>query len=180
MSSRVVRIPQSRPHKAVRGARSDSAHRPREPADALERRPNVAGTRRAVRLSLVFGVALGIVFLVLAALGRSEPRGTSAGAGFDLLVLGVAGLAVAVGGIVLSLHSAPRRVEVGPTAIVVVGRWGRRTEWAPPGQLKCRLARRYPPSLLSGEPVALMELRLPGRPSRTYLVAEGLFPVDPD
>ena len=142
-----------------------------------ERRPNRAATQRVVRLSLIYLVALATVYLLMVGFARSTPAGAGTGTESALaLFSGVAAL-LAAGGVVFSLSAAPRALEVGPESIVVVGRWGGRREYAPRSEIRVRVLRRFPPSLLAPARVESVEVRVPGKPSRTYLVDQELFPV---
>ena len=142
----------------------------------MERRRNVAGFQRAFRLALIYLLGLALVFALFVGVDQTAAVTRGAGAGTDLLLLGIAALAFAVVGTLIALHPAPRTIEVSRTAIVVIGRWGRRTEWSPLVELRLRVVRRFAAGFLSTEPVESIELTVPGRPPRTYLVTQGLFP----
>ena len=179
-TSRPVRIPRSRTHTVARvpvGAPMPStrtvAERP------VERRRNVAGFQRALRLALVYLSGIALIYALFVGYTLTVPITQGAGAGTDLLFFGIVALAFAIAGTLLALHSVPRAIELSSTAIVVLGRWGVRTEWTPRGELELRVVRRFPAGLLSSEPVTSVELSLPGRPPRTYLVTEGLIPRGP-
>lgn len=139
----------------------------------MDRRANRGGTQRALRLTLLFWLALGGLyggFLVTALEGSAQGLGIGALGVFS----GVA-LALGVGGGVLTLSPAPRAVELSAEAIVVVGRWGTRTEWAPRDSVGVRIVRRYAAGWLSSEPLESVELVGIGRRS-TYLVEAGTVP----
>lgn len=142
-----------------------------------ELRPNVAGTRRVVRLTLLYVLTLALVFLAFALYDRTVPRGSSSGAVADLLVFGLSALALALGGAWFTLSTAPRAVAASPTAVLIVGRWGRRTEWPPIGETTVRVVRRYPAGFLAPSAVESVELIAPGLGLRSYLVEAGLLPA---
>ena len=146
---------------------------------SVERRRNVSGFQRALRLTLVYLVGMALIYALIVGYTLMAPIAQGTGVGTDLLLFGIAALAFAIVGTLVALHPVPRAIELTPTAVVVVGRWGARTEWTPRGELKLRVVRRFPAGLHSSEPVTSVELSLPGRPPRTYLVTEGLIPVGP-
>lgn len=171
-SPRAVRIPRSAPPRPVRVVA--------ETGGSVERRPNVGGSQRAVRLTLSYLIALAVLYLVLVEYGRSAPGGTSPGAQDTLLLFG--GIAVALGavGAGFSLTPAPRAVEVSPYHVVVVGRWGRRTKWPPLGETTVRVVRSYRAGPLSSTPVESVEMWATGRRPKVYLLEQGLLaPTQP-
>ena len=175
---RAVRIPRVRAEGPSRSAvRTTSPPEPARRAGAVERRTNVAGTQRAVRLALVYLGAIGLLYLVFFVLERAARGGSGTGAELDLLLFGIVALAFALGGALFALHPAPRAIEIAPSAFVVVGRWGRRTEWSPRNEVKFRVVRRFPAGLLSHAPVESVELSVAGRPPRAYFTGEGFFPI---
>ena len=142
----------------------------------MKGRPNVAGFQRAFRLVLIYLVGLALIYVLFLGLAQTASGAAGSGLGSDLLLFGIAALAFAVAGVMIALHPVPRAIALTADAVVVVGRWGRRTEWDPREQLRLRVVRRFPAGLLSSEPVTSVEFSLPGRPPRTYLVTEGLVP----
>lgn len=180
-NSHTVRIPRGsgRPTVRVPVGSTPSPGARTAPAAPIPFRPNLAGLQRALRLSLIYLAGLVLVFLAFVAIDLSVPGHTGAGATFDLLLFGLVALGFAVAGTVIALHPVPRLVGVTPNAIVIVGRWGRRAEWSPRDQVRVRVVRRFPAGFFSHEAVESVELAAPGRPSRNYVVAEGLFPADP-
>jgi hypothetical protein len=174
-SPRAVRIPRSVSEPAPRAEEAAARAPVRE---TIERRPNTAGTQRAVRVALVYLLALALLFLGLVLYDRSAPGGRTPGAeGTLLLFAGVAALVGALGAVV-SLSPAPRAVEVTPEHVVVVGRWGRRTVWPRRGEITVRVVRRYPAGGLTPRTVESVEVWSTGRPPKSYLVEEGLFAED--
>ena len=145
----------------------------------MERRRNLAGFQRALRLALIYLVGLALIFVLFVGYAQTASVTRGTGAGTDLMVFGIAARPLAIVGMLIALHPAPRAIEVTGTAFVVVGRWGRRTEWAPRAELRLRVVRRFAAGFLSSEPVESIELAVPGRPARTYLVTQGLFPGPP-
>jgi hypothetical protein len=176
-SPRPIRIP--RP--ASRGtAAPGSIVQPGEAAPlgpVRERRVNRGGTQRAVRLTIVYLVCLAALYLAFAVLDRTVPGGTSSPAGNGFDTFSVLAVLLAVGGTVVSLHPAPRWVEVSPLSTVVVGRWGRRHTYPPPDRLETRAVRRYPAGLLSTVPVVSVELSGGPSPLATFLLEEGIVPM---
>lgn len=153
--------------------------RPLETEGTGDRRPNLAGFQRALRLALIYLVGLALIFGLFAGFTEAAPTSKGSGATTDLLFFGVAALAFAVVGTLVALHAAPRAIIVKESSIVVIGRWGRRTAWAPRSELRLRVVRRHPAGFLSSEPVESIELAVPGRPAQVYLVTQGLFPGAP-
>lgn len=119
---------------------------------------------------------LAVLYVAFVLYDRTTSAGSSPGAEGELLEFtGVALLLAAVGAF-LALAPAPRAVEWYSTSFVVVGRWGRRTEWSPIDEITVRPVRRYPAGLLSDAPVESVEVSGPGRRPRNYLVESGLIP----
>ena len=173
-SPRAVRIPRS---ASVGTLPADDGSR--APARRA-RRENVAGTQRAVRLTLVYLAFLLVLYVVFLGLERSAPGGSSSAAGNGLLVFTALAGALAVGGALFSLSPAPRWVELDSTGVVVVSRWGRRHRYAPADRLPTRVLRRYPPGPLSHSAVVSVEVS--GGPSarRTFLLEEGILTRAPE
>ncbi len=142
-------------------------------------RPNSAGSQRALRLTLLYLLALGALYLVFALYEETMPYGSGTGAGNGLLLFSGLAAVLAVVGPYVTLSPAPRRIEIRSSSVVVVGRWGGRTEWAPWSEVSQRIVRRYPAGFLSGEPVQSIEITISGRSPRTYLVGTDLFPRSP-
>lgn len=176
-SPRVVRIPSARVRTVPRG-RTGEAVGPRTGTSdpLLERRPNRAGTQRAFRLALVYLSALAGLYLLLLAFDLSTPGGRSPGSAGGLALFSLIAAALALGGTLFSLTAAPRAVEVRRGSIVVVGRWKRRRTWTPRSAISVRVLRHYPEGPLSRAAVDSVEVGVPGRPPRTYLVESGIFP----
>jgi len=175
VTPRAIRIPRG-PSDHLRDTRRPVKARPASPPllPGL-RRPNRAGTQRAVRLMLLYLVVLTLLYLGFVLYDRNAPGGMSPGAQGGLVAFSVVALVVAVVGALLSITPAPRAVEQSSTSLAVVGRWGRRTEWAPLDEVTVRKVRSYPAGLLSGEPVDSVEVSSPGRTTRSYLVEAGLL-----
>ena len=175
---RAVRIPRVRAEGGRPGVeRTTAAPERARVTAAIELRPNVAGSERAVRLAYLYLGAIGLLYLLFVLLEWIVRAGWGTGVEFDLLLFGLAALVFSVGGALFALHPAPRGIEIGPTALRIVGRWGHRIEWSPRNEIRFRLVRRYSAGFLSRAPVESVELSLPGRPPRVYLVGEGFFPI---
>jgi len=139
-----------------------------------EVRLNVGATRRAVTLSVVFVFGIAGVYALLVALTFAGPAAGSAGAFQGLLLSGVVAVLVASVGALVSLGSAPRAVELGEEATVVVGRFGRRYAFPGRSQLRSTVVRRFRPGL--GSPVPLESVEIAGGMSRrSFLIDEGLL-----
>jgi hypothetical protein len=179
-ASRAVRIPRnSSAEPTPRPLEVERRALPAEGAD-IRRWPNSAGSQRAIRLTLIYLLALTLLYLTFVLYDRSVPGGTSSASENGFLLFSVFALVLGVGGAIFSLSPAPRAVELGPDTVVVLGRWGRRTEWTPRDRLSIRTVRRYPAGMLSREPVEYVELSLRGERVRSYLVSEGLFGISPE
>jgi len=144
-------------------------------AETGERRVNVAGSQRALRVTVVYLVVLVALFAAFVLYDRSAPGGTASPSTNGIYVFTGLFVVFAFGGAIFTLHPAPRALEVGPDRVTVVGRWGGRRVLPPLGSLSTRVVRRYPPGLLSGTPVEQIELWGRDVPLRTYLVEDGLF-----
>jgi hypothetical protein len=173
---RAVRIPRTS---------ADSARVVRPPRDAGPTRPTVSsapprrnrgGTQRAVRLTVLYLAVLAALYVAFVLYDRTTPGGSSPGAEGGLLEFTGVALLLGIGGALLALAPAPRAVEWSSTSFVVVGRWGRRTEWTPIDEITVRPLRRFPAGLLSDTPVESVEVSGPGRRPRNYLVESGLLP----
>ena len=178
-SNRPVRIarnagdspPHATPIRVPVHARAESTAE-REPA---ERRTNVGGSQRAVRVTAAYLIALVALYVGFLVYDRSAPGGNSSPASNGILVLTGIFAAFAVAGAVFTLHPSPRAIEVARDRVTVVGRWGRRRDLPPLEKLTVRVARRYRAGLLSSAPAEQVEVWAPDLPMRTYLVETDLF-----
>jgi hypothetical protein len=144
-------------------------------APVTSRRPNRGGTQRAVRLTIVYLVILGAMYVGFVADDQLVPGGTSSAAENGLLVFtGILAL-FAAAGMYFTLTPAPRSVELAEDRLTVVGRWGRRRRFPPIGRLSVRVVRRYPEGWLAHEAVELVEVWGDDAPVRSYLVSAELF-----
>ena len=141
----------------------------------MERRPNVGGSQRAVRLAVLYAVVLTALYAGFVLYDRTAPGGTSSPSTNGVLLFTVLFLAFGIGGVVYTLSPAPRAVEVDLARVTVVGRWGRRRSFPPLDRLSVRIVRRYPAGWLAGTEVELVEVWGPDAPVRGYLVEEELF-----
>ncbi len=169
---RAVRIP--KPPRTGSTGSSQGLPRPSVAAPALHR-PNGAGSRRSIRITLVFLLGLALLFLGFVLYDRSAPGGRTPLV--ENLLLLFAGVAAVIGalGAGVALSPAPRWVELTPDRLVVCGRWGQRTVWPPAEQLTVRVVRHYPAGGLGRDAVESVVVSTTGRRARTYLVEEGLF-----
>lgn len=176
-TSRPVRIPRTVP--IVEGppevARVADVPSPASQWASTERRSNVAGSQRATRVTLVYLVVLVALYAAFLVYDRTAPGGTASPATNGIFVFTGIFIAFALVGAVLTLHPAPRAVEVAADHVTVIGRWGRRQVLPPLGSLSTRVVRRYPTGFLSNAPVEQVEVWGRGAPLRTYLAEEGLF-----
>jgi len=160
----------SRPVRIARTPLTDDA--PRAPTDL---RVNVAGSQRVVRVTLVYLIVLVALFAAFLLYDRSVPGGTSSPTGNGVSVFAGIFILFAVVGTVLTLHPAPRAVEVSAEHVTVFGRWGGRRILPPLDALSTRVVRRYPSGFLSDAAVEQVELWGRDAPLRTYLVEDGIF-----
>lgn len=173
---RVVRIPRSRaPGSTSRGDEELPQDAGPVASVPVERRPNVGGSQRAIRVAALFVATLGALFAAFVLYDRSAPGGTASPESNGLLFFTVIFLLFAVGGVVYSLTPAPRAIEVGADRVTVIGRWGRRSRLPALGLLSVSVTRRYPAGLLSSREVELIELFGEDTPRRSYLVDAELF-----
>ena len=141
-------------------------------------RRNRGGTRRALRIGMVYAGAVLVLTVILVVLDLSGPYATRPGElqGLELF-LAVAALLV-VGSLLLALSPAPRSVVLRGDSLVVVGRWGTRRAFGAPGSFSHRVLREFPETRLSPDPVEVVRVTdLRGR-SVTYEVERGLLTRD--
>jgi hypothetical protein len=175
--ARAVRVARRRgtaePH-AVRLA-TPAAPTPSDVPDLpFERRPNLAATRRAVRLSILYAGGIAAVYVSLAEVADAGPAGGSPGTLTVLLDLGLLAALLAALGVVVALGAAPRAVELSERETVVVGRFGRRYRFPGRGQLRATVLQRFPAGLLS--PTTLESVEIAGGSSRrSFLLEEHLL-----
>ena len=141
----------------------------------IERRVNVGGSQRAVRITAVFVATLAALYVAFVLYDRTAPGGTSSPEGNGILLFTVIFVLFAFGGAVYSLTPAPRAVEVEPGAVTIVGRWGGRRRLPSLDRLAVGVVHRYPAGWLSSRPVELVELSGEDVRRRSYVVEAGLF-----
>lgn len=140
-----------------------------------ERRPNTAGSQRAIRLIALFVAVLSAMYAVFVLYDRTVPGGTAPAQGNGVLLFSGIFVVFAIGGLLYTLTPVPRAVEVKIDAVTVEGRWGKRRPFPALERLTVSVVRRYPAGLLSGRPVDLVEVSGEDVPRRSYLVESGLF-----
>jgi len=179
---RIARTPRPRdapplppPSRATEAIGSTGAVGPR--GLATDRRENLGASQRAVRLSLLYAAALVVVFGGLVAFSYAGPAAGSTGTTFDLLVAGLTAALVGAVGVVVTLGSAPRAVELGEDRTVVVGRFGHRYTFPGRGQLRTTVWQRVPAGVLTSVPLESVELA-GGSTRRTFLLDEGLLATE--
>jgi hypothetical protein len=173
---RAVRIPRSSsPAPVVRVAKERPGASTTVGVASPERRENTGGSKRATRLAALFVVLLTALYAAFLLYDRTAPGGTASPEGNGVLLFTGIFLAFVVVGAVYALTPAPRRIEVTPDRVTVVGRWGRRRELPSLSLLSVSVVRRYPAGWLSDRPVELIELWGEDTPRRSYLVDAGLF-----
>lgn len=121
-------------------------------------------------------MVLAGLYGLLALVARTAPGGTAPGASFDLALFG--GVAVVVGavGVLLSLSSAPRGIEIAEDETVVFGPFGRRRTFPALRELEVRVVRRFRAGWLSSSPVEQVELVPKGAGRRVgYLLEQELL-----
>jgi hypothetical protein len=140
-----------------------------------ERRENVGGSQRVIRLTVLFLVTLVILYSGFILYDRTAPGGTApAASNGELLFTGIFVLFAVVGAL-YTLTPAPRAIVVGSDRVMVVGRWGRRRALPALDLLQVSVVRRYPAGFLANTPVELIELSGEDVPRRSYLVEAGLL-----
>lgn len=179
-TSRPVRIARSErmpdsPGPAAEAAPTPAPERPLSLDSEREVRANRGGAQRAVRVAVIFLVVLAAMYLGFILYDRTAPGGSGSPEGNGLLLFTAVFAAFALIGIVYSITPAPRWLEVTPSRVVVVGRWGQRRAFPPLDRLSLRVVRRYPAGLLSDATVELVEVWGADVPVRAYLVEQGLF-----
>ena len=144
---RPIRIPRSgtTPTRTVRFSASPrSAEQPRGPT-VRDRKENRSGTQRAVRVSLLFVLAIAVLYGGFVLLAGTSSDGTGPGVWQQIELFGLIAIVVSVGGALLTLGSAPRAIETDANGTVVVGRFGRRRRFAAGVPMSVRLVQKSPP-----------------------------------
>jgi hypothetical protein len=176
--TRAVRIPRARlPSPAPPPVARPPV--PIEEIPVVERRANRGGVQRAQRLAVGYVAVLFIVYAGFAVYDRSTPSGATAGSASNLLLFGVVALILALSGVVLSMISAPRAVELSTRATRILGSLGLNQRFPPIASVHVRIVRRYPAGFLSSVPTVSAELTA-GALRRTYLLEEGLLTPNRD
>jgi hypothetical protein len=142
-------------------------------------RPNPGGFARALRIYLLYLLALVVLYSFFLELDfRSTAAGTSINEsgilGFTLVALALAGV-----GAWMTLGQAPRGARIGTREIVVTERWGRQVTFPPADEIKIRLVRRHAPGVLSPYPTATVFVVTQAGARRTYVIDEQMLPGDP-
>ena len=178
-TSRPVRIPRASPRPPPPLPSSGPARVKPPPTQTArlpsEWRPNRGGTQRAVRVTLLYLLVLGALYVGFVLYDRTAPGGTSSAAANGVLLFTALFAVFALAGSLYTLTPAPRGFEVARDGVTVVGRWGRRRSLPPLEELSFRVVRHYLPSLLADTTVDLIELWGRGVPVRGYLVDEELI-----
>jgi hypothetical protein len=161
------------PHQVRPATRPVVAPTPRG-GPPTDRRVNRAATQRAIRLSVLYALGIAAVYALLVGIALEGPTGSSAGTAGDLLFAGLLALVLAAIGVLVSLGTAPRAVELGDAETVVVGRFGRRYHFPARDRLHTTVLQRFPAGLLS--PVTLESVEIAGGTTRrSFLLDEGLL-----
>lgn len=164
---RPIRIPRTA------GARAGGPNR--APAgDRGEFRPNHGGTRRGLRLFLLFLVALAAIYGLFGALALGAPTtGVRDNPATWAFFTGI-GVVFALGGWWVTLSRAPRGAWVGLGHLIVEERFGRIRRFSPGTGDRVAVVQRHRPGLLSPLATELVEVSGSGS-KRTYLVETDLF-----
>jgi len=170
--------------RPVRIARSSGGSASSTPPERVKRadlqiRPNRAGTQRAIRLSALYVALLTVLYATFALIGRSAPGGTGSAGADELAIFSIAAVVLAVVGVVFTFTPVPRAVVPREDGFLIIGRWGRRSDWSPLDEITIHRVRRYSPGLLASGPVDSVELSRDGRGRKSYLIEAGLLPEPP-
>jgi hypothetical protein len=145
----------------------------------VEYRSNAAGFQRAIRVFLLYLIAVVAMYGYFLWLIYGTTGGGLSGNSLGVATFSAAAAGLVILGIVLVMGEYPRGVEIESTQVVVLGRWGGRFVLPPAPELQVRLLRRHHVGLLSPEPTVTVEVHNRGGRRRTYIVAETLFPGEP-
>ena len=172
--ARPVRV--TRPSSSARPARTKGPSLLPTPGGepTVERRKNAAASRRAVRLSVLFAGGIGAVYAALVLLAGFGPSAGSSGSVQALLIAGIVAVLVAAAGVVVSLGAAPRAIELGEDATIVVGRFGRRYRYPGRARLTTTVLQKVPVGWLTPVPLESVEIA-GGSARRSFLLEEGLL-----
>ncbi|HLN50894.1 MAG TPA: hypothetical protein VK455_02405 [Thermoplasmata archaeon] len=144
-----------------------------------ERKENRSGTQRAVRVSLLFVLAIAVLYGGFVLLAGSASDRTGPGVWQQIELFGLIAIAVSVGGTLLTLGSAPRAIETDANGTVVVGRFGRHRRYAAGVPISVRLVQKHPAGFLS--PTAIDVVEVTAGPQRaTYFLEEGMLAITDD
>jgi hypothetical protein len=180
-SPRPIRIPRSGTTlpRAVRiSAAAPSGERPTGPT-VRQRKENRSGTQRAVRVSLLFVLAIAVLYGGFALLASTSSDGTGPGVWQQIELFGLIAIAVSVGGTLLTLGSAPRAIETDANGTVVVGRFGGRHRSPAGVPMSVRLVQKYPAGFLSPTAIEVVEVTT-GPHRATYFLEEGMLAITDD
>jgi len=174
--ARPVRVARSAPTSAPRPVPVATASRspPAGTGAPVERRENTAATARAVRLSVLFATGIGAVYAALVLVASFGPSAGSSGSSQALLLVGVLAVVVATAGVVVALGAAPRAVELGSDATVIIGRFGRRYYYPGGASLRVMVLQKVPVGWLTPAPLESVEVA-GGSARRSFLLEEGLL-----
>ena len=172
-----VRIPRRSSHPGTNAPRQegDASFQKVPIGSDRERRENLAGTQRVVRLTVLYLFALVAMYVGFLVYSRTAPGGGGSSDLSGLLLLSAIFVLFAVVGGLYTLSPAPRSVEVAGDRVIVVGRWGRRRRLPPIDRLTVRVARRYSAGWLSNDEVELIEVWGDDTPVQSYIAGAGLF-----
>lgn len=175
--------------RPVRIARKPSESRPRRSSDDDgDRRfwdteaggtgtfePNRAGTGRGLRLFLIFGIALLVIYALFLGLTATSPSPGVASNWSVYALLTVLTFALGAIGAAVTLLRAPSGVAFAADSVIVSERLGRRRHWPRPPQLRLHVLQRYPGGIFGGEATELIELSDGKGHRAAYLVGRGFF-----
>lgn len=139
-------------------------------------RVNAAGMTRSKRLFALFLLTIGGSYLVFVALLATSPARNAPSYAASLGLLTVFAGAILVVGFALTLGRTPRAVETGPERLVVVEFLGTRRIYPLDGSYRRTVENRYPEGWLAPAPTEMVAVASARRPTRHYLVGEGLLP----
>ncbi len=170
--ARAIRI--SRPSSAaplgVPSAPPPGATRASPPSRRLE---NTAASRWAMRLGLLYALAVMAGYYLFLVLGEAAPGGRSAAELDDLAVLGILAALIAAAGFAVILRGAPRAIELRPDGWIVLERFGGSRYYPTSREFRFRRKRTFRGGLAPA-PVASVQIGS-GPVLRTYWIDESLL-----
>jgi hypothetical protein len=170
--ARPIRIARASPPAPASGARGPVPPGARG-APAATRIENTAAMRWAMRLGLLYALAVMVGYYLFLVLGEAAPGGRTAAGLDDLAALGILAAVIAAVGFVVILRGAPRAFEAGDDGWTVLERFGGPRRFPASPDLTIRRRRTFRGGLA---PAPIVSVQIGSGPRvRTYWIDESLL-----